>query len=606
VPLRKDIPVEHTWGAESIFADDAAWSAEFEAVSKDLSSLAKFKGHLGDSSETLAKWFAESEAIRIRAGKVTLYASLRYSVDTTDQIAVALNDRGRGLAARVASAVSFEEPELLAIGFERLRSWMSQEPHLRIYAHYLDRLEKRAAHVRSAEVEELLSMLNDPFRTSSATHGILSDADLKYVPARNEAGEIFEITQGTINALRTHPDRTLRRTAFENYADAFLAFKNTMANCLAAGVKQDVFRARALRYSSSLEAALKPNYIPLDVFHNLIKTFRANLSTWHRYWDIRKQALGYDKLYVYDEKAPLTNTRPHVEYKQAVDWICEGLKPLGNEYVDVARRGMQEHRWVDKYPNKGKRSGAFTTSTYGVHPFICMSFNNDLFSMSTLAHELGHAMHGYFTQKTQPFVYRGYGTFLAETASNFNQAMVRAWLLNNPPPSKTEKDSREFQISVIEEAMSNFHRYFFIMPTLARFELEIHERVERGQALTAKNMTDLLADLFSEGYGNGVVVDDDRVGITWAQFATHLYSNFYVFQYATGISGAHALAQNILEGKPNAVEKYINFLSTGGSEFPLEALKHAGVDLTTPTPVETTFRIFAGYVDRLKELTSQS
>jgi len=606
VPLRKDIPVEHTWDAESIFANDAAWTAEFEAVSKDLPSLAKFSGHLGDSPATLAEWFAESEAIRIRAGKVTLYASLRYSVDTTDQTAIALNDRGRGLDARVASAISFEEPELLAIGFDRLHSWISQEPRLRIYAHYLDRLEKRAAHVRSAEVEELLSMLNDPFRTSSATHGILTDADLKFAPARNEAGEIFEITQGRINALRTHPDRMLRRTSFENYADAFLGFKNTMANCLAAGVKQDVFRARARRYSSSLEAALEPNYIPLDVFHNLIKIFRANLPTWHRYWDVRKQVLGYDNLYVYDEKAPLTKARPYVEYKQAVDWICEGLKPLGNEYVDVARQGMQEHRWVDKYPNRGKRSGAFTTGAYGTHPFICMSFNNDLFSTSTLAHELGHAMHGYFTQKTQPYVYRSYGRFLAETASNFNQAMVRAWLLNNPPPSKTEEGNREFQISVIEEAMSNFHRYFFIMPTLARFELEIHERVERGQALTAKNMTDLLADLFSEGYGNGVVVDHDRVGITWAQFPTHLYSNFYVFQYATGISGAHALAQNILDDKPNAVEKYINFLSTGGSEFPLEALKLAGVDLTTPAPVETTFRIFAGYVDRLKELTSQS
>jgi len=606
VPLRKDIPLENTWDPESIFANDAAWSEEFEAVGKDLPSLARFKGHLGDSPATLAQWLAESEAIRIRAGKVTLYASLRYSVDTTDQVAVALNDRGRGLAARVASAVSFEEPELLAIGFERLRSWVSQEPRLRIYAHYLDRLEKRAAHVRSAEVEELLSILNDPFRTSSATHGILADADLKFAPARNEAGEIFEITQGTINALRTHPDRRVRQTAFENYADAFLAFKNTMANCLAAGVKQDVFRARALRYSSSLEAALKPNYIPLDVFHNLIKTFRANLPTWHRYWDIRKHALGYDKLYVYDEKAPLTNAKPRVEYRQAVDWICEGLKPLGNEYVEVARRGMEGHRWVDKYPNKGKRSGAFTTGAYGTHPFICMSFNNDLFSMSTLAHELGHAMHNHFTQKTQPYVYRGYGTFLAETASNFNQAMVRAWLLKNPPPSKTEKESIEFQISVIEEAMSNFHRYFFIMPTLARFELEIHERVERGQALTAKNMTDLLADLFSEGYGSGVVVDHDRVGITWAQFPTHLYSNFYVFQYATGISGAHALAQNILDGKPNAVDRYINFLSAGGSEFPLKALKHAGVDLTTPTPVETTFRILAGYVDQLGELTSDA
>jgi len=269
------------------------------------------------------------------------------------------------------------------------------------------------------------------------------------------------------------------------------------------------------------------------------------------------------------------------------------------------RRGVLEQRWGDNYPNKGKRAGAFSTGVPGTQPFILMSCNDDLFSMSTLAYELGHSMHKYFTQSTQPFVYRNYGLFLAETASNFNQAMVRTYLLNHLPlPSTGEGrgEGTQFEIAVIEEAMSNFHRYFFIMPTLARFELEIHERVERGQALTAQNMTDLLADLFGEGYGSAVAIDRERVGITWAQFPTHLYSNFYVYQYATGISGAHALAQNILDGKPNAVENYLGFLKTGGSAFPLDTLKRAGVDLTTPAPVETTFGVFAGYVDRLEEL----
>lgn len=598
VPLRQEIPLEHTWNAESIFPNDAAWSAEFDALTNDLLSLARFRGHLADNASTLADWFEASEAFEFRAGKVVLYASMKHTVDTTDQTAVALNDRARGLAARVAAAMSFAEPELLAIGFDKLRAWMQTEPRLAIYAHYFDRLEQRAAHVRSTEVEELLSQVNDPFRTAAATHGVLTDADLKFVPARNDAGETFEITQGTIGALRTHPDRTVRRTAFENYADAYLANKNTMANALSAGVKQDVFRMRARKYESSLQAALAPNYIPLDVFHNLIQTFRANLPTWHRYWKIRQRALGYDSLHVYDEKAPLTASKPRVEFAQAVDWICAGLQPLGEEYVSTLRRGVLEQRWVDKYPNKGKRAGAFSTGVPGTQPFILMSYNDDLFSMSTLAHELGHSMHKYFTQKTQPFVYRNYGLFLAETASNFNQAMVRAYML------KTFTDA-EFQIAVIEEAMSNFHRYFFIMPTLARFELEIHERVERGQALTAQNMIDLLADLFSEGYGSGVVIDRERVGITWAQFPTHLYSNFYVYQYATGISGAHALAQNILDGKPHAVEKYLGFLKAGGSAFPLDTLKRAGVDLTTPAPVETTFGVFARYVDRLEELTAK-
>ena len=598
VPARQAVPREHTWDVESVFANDATWSAEFDALMKELPSLARFRGHLGESASMLADFFAASEALEFRLGKVMLYASMRHTVDTADQTASALNDRSRGLMARAAAAMSFAEPEMLSIGFEKLRTWLKQEPRLAIYAHYFDRLEQRAAHVRSGEVEELLSQVSDAFRTASSTHGVLADADLKFAPAHNDAGETFEITQGTIGALRTDPNRTVRRTAFENYADTHLAFKNTMASALASGVKQDVFRARARRYASSLESATSSNYIPIDVFHNLIKTFRANLPTWHRYWDIRRRALGYDTLYVYDEKAPLTNAKPKISFDQSVDWICAGMQPLGDEYVTVARRGMTAQRWVDKYPNQGKRAGAFSTGVPGTQPFILMSYNDDLFSMSTLAHELGHSMHKYFTQKTQPMVYSRYGIFLAETASNFNQAMVRAHLLG-----KRGNDAN-FEIAVIEEAMSNFHRYFFIMPTLARFELEIHERVERGQALTAQNMTDLLADLFSEGYGDEVVVERERVGITWAEFPTHMYLNFYVYQYATGISAAHALAQNILDGKPGAVEKYLGFLSAGGSDFPIDVLKRAGVDLTTPAPVETTFGILARYVDRLEELTT--
>jgi oligoendopeptidase F len=602
VPARSEIPREHTWDVESVFPNDEAWSAELEALLKDLPTLARFRGHLGDDAATLADFFATSEALAIRAGKVMLYASMRHTVDVADQTAAALNDRARGVMAHLGAALAFAEPEMLTIGFDKLRAWTQSEPRLAIYAHYFARLEQRAAHIRSAEVEELLSQLSDPFRTASETHGILTDAELKCAPARSSTGETFEVTQGTINALRTHTDREVRRTAFENYADAHLAFKNTMANCLAAGVKQDVFRMRARRYASSLQAALASNFIPLDVFPNLINTFRANLPIWHRYWDVRRRALGVEKLAVYDEKAPLTSARLVVPYDQAVEWICTGMAPLGDEYVSVARRGMTEQRWVDKYPNRGKRAGAFSTGVPGTQPFILMSYNDDLFSLSTLAHELGHSMHKYYTQKTQPFVYTQYGIFLAECASNFNQALVRDYLLKNA--SRLAHPAREFEIAVIEEAMSNFHRYFFIMPTLARFELEIHERAERGKPLTAQTMIDLLADLFAEGYGSPVEMDRERVGITWAQFATHLYRNFYVYQYATGISAAHALAQNVLDGKPGAVERYIGFLSAGGSDFPLDILKRAGVDLTTPAPIETTFGVLARYVERLDALLS--
>ncbi|MFQ5795078.1 MAG: oligoendopeptidase F, partial [Candidatus Bipolaricaulia bacterium] len=580
-----------------MFPSDEAWEAKIQRVTEQLPDLSRFKGHLGDSSTTLADWFDTAEQVLQSLGKIMVYASMHHNADTTDQAATAKNDRAQGLYARVIGTIAFADPEMLTISFDTLRRWTQEEPRLAIYEHYFDQLERQQAHVCSTEVEELLSQVIDPFRTASAIHGILADADLTFRSAHATANESepIEIAQGNIWKLLTDPDREVRHTAWENYADAHLAVKNTMANCIATGVKQHVFMARTRHYNSSLEAALTPNHIPVEVFHNLIETYRKHLPIWHRYWRIRRQALGYDTLHVYDIKAPLTTKEPHVPFEQTVEWISKGMQPLEVEYVNTLQRGVLEQRWVDIYPNKGKRAGAFSSGRPGTHPFILMSYTDDLFSMSTLAHELGHSMHSYYTWQTQPFVYAHYSIFAAEVASNFNQALVRDYLL------KTNSDP-DFQIAVIEEAMSNFYRYFFIMPTLARFELEIHERVERGEALTAESLITLMTDLFREGYGDEVEVDPDRVGITWAQFPTHLYANFYVYQYATGISGAHALAERVLAGEPGAAEGYLEFLKAGSSLYPLDALKQAGVDLTSPEPVEQTFGVLTRMVDQLKSL----
>lgn len=595
LPKRSEIPQEHTWDAYSIFPDDAAWETAVQGVQQRLKTVAAFQGRLHEGPNVLADFLQELEQLLGTMGKIHVYASMFHNVDTADSAAAAKYDRARGLFGLTMATTAFMEPELLEVGFATLHQWLEEEPRLAIMAHMLDDLERRQAHVRSAEVEELLGMVSDAFRTASSAHGILADADLTFAPARTSEGEELPVAQGTMGALITHADREARRTAWHNYSDAFLAHKNSMATMLSAGVKQDVFRARARRHASSLEAALHPSNIPLDVFHNTIAAFRQNLSTWHRYWTIRRKALGYDRLHVYDIKAPLTAVKPHVSFSQAVEWIAAGMQPLGEEYVNTLKQGVLKQRWVDIYPNQGKRSGAFSSGVQGTHPFILMSYTDDLFSMSTLAHELGHSLHSYFAWQNQPFLYARYSLFVAEVASNFNQALVRDYLLNS-------QNDRDFQIGVIEEAMSNFHRYFFIMPTLARFELEIHQRVERGQALTAASLIDLMADLFAEGYGDEVEIDRDRIGITWAQFATHMYANFYVFQYTTGISGAHALAADILAGKPGAVENYLAFLKAGGSLYPVDALKLAGVDMSTPEPVEKTFAVLADYVNRLEKL----
>ena len=598
VPPRSDIPLEYTWDTDSVFPSVEAWEAAFRDVEAALPDLERFRGHLGDDAATLARWFEESERVFRILRQVSLYAGSRHDVDTADQEAKARNDRVQGLWARTVAATSFDEPEMLAIGFQTLRRWLEDEPRLAIYEHYFDSLQRLQPHVRSAEVEEVLGLVHEPFASASSTHRILTDTDLRFGPAHATGGEETEVAQGNIDALLRDADREVRRTAWERYADAHLAMKNTLANCLAAAVKQHLFTARTRRYTSALEAALSPNHIPVEVFHNLIDTYRRHLPIWHRYWRVRRRALGYDSLHEYDIKAPLTAQPPDVPYQQAVEWIVGGMRPLGKEYVEVLRQGATEQRWVDVYPNQNKRSGAYSNGAPGTHPFILMSYNDDLFSMSTLAHELGHSMHSYYTVKTQPFVYSWYSIFVAEVASNFNQALVRAHLV------ATTHD-RDFQIAVIEEAMSNFHRYFFVMPALARFELEIHQRMERGEALSADTLMSLMTELFAEGYGGEVQTDPDRTGITWAEFPIHMYLNFYVFQYATGISAAHALARGVLEGDPGAAERYLSFLKAGSSLYPLDALALAGVDMTSPQPVDRAFGVMADMVDRLAGLLEQ-
>jgi oligoendopeptidase F len=598
IPARKDVPVEHTWDAASIFPTTAAWEEEFRAVESRLLDLAEFRGHLADGPPTLADWFAAAEGVQAAYSRLSVYSYMFYAVDSTDQEASARQDRSRGLGSRVDAAISFAEPELLAVGIDRLRGWVATEPRLAGYEHFFEILERRRGHVRSAEVEELLSQAADPFGTAASIHGVLANADLAFAPASAGDGDQNEVAQGTINALLGSTDRDVRRNAWESYADAHLAVKNTMAACIAAGVKRDVFVARARRYDSSLDAALTPNHIPLEVFHNMLDAFRRNIPTWHRYWSIRRRALGLDSLHVYDTRATLTKGQVPVSYGQAVDWVLEGVTPLGDEYIKTLRRGVLEQRWVDIYPNKGKRMGAFSMTGHGTNPFIFMSFNDDIFSMSTLAHEIGHSMHSHYSKTTQPIVYAPYGLFVAEVASNFHQALVRAHLLaTNPDP--------EFQISVIEEAMANFYRYFFVMPSLARFELEVHQRVERGEALNADALNELMADLLIEVYGDEVELrrgDRERIGSTWAQFHSHLYSNFYVYQYATGIAGANWLAERVMAGEPGAAENYLSFIKAGGSLFPLDALRLAGVDMTRPEPVEKAFAVMASMVERLEQL----
>lgn len=594
LPARHEIPQEETWALDSVFATQQDWEAACRTLEALLPELEAHRGGLGESPQALLAAIQKLEEVGALMGKILVYANNASAVDTYDQAATARAGQARSIGAKAGAAMAFFDPELMGIGFDTLKGWVSATPELAFFAHYVDRLEKRSPHVLSGDVEQVLALAGDPFSGAFSIFNMLNNADLKFPPATASDGSQLEIGQTSIGSLITHPDRQVRKTAWQNYADGYLAFKNTYSATLTTAIKQDVFNARVRRYQSSLHASLEPNNVPVEVFHNLIEVFKRNLPTWHKYWRIRRKALKLDQFGVYDIKAPLTSAKPVVPYRQAVDWICEGMQPLGQEYVSIMRRGCLEDRWVDRALNRGKREGAFSSGSYGTRPFIMMSYADDLFSLSTLAHELGHSMHSYYSRASQRFLYSRYGLFVAEVASNFNQATVREYLM------RTQTDT-VFQIALIEEAMSNYHRYFFLMPTLARFELEMHTRAEQGSPLNADIMIGVLADYFKEGYGAEVEFDRERIGITWAQFL-HMYMNFYVYQYATGIAGAHALSLQVTGGQPGAADRYLDFLKSGGSRYPLEALLQAGVDLAAPEPVEAAFESLAGLVDRLETL----
>ncbi len=594
VPPRAQIPQAQTWNAESMFANLDEWQAEYEAVSKAIPQLASFQGRLGESPDNLANYMATASLLRRRMMSLYFYAAMSNAVDSQNAEVKPLLGQTMGLMGQYGKYSAFAEPELLSIGEAQLLEWVEKHEALGIFRKFIEDLFRQQEHVRSAEVEEVMGMLREPFAAANQVSTELTNTDFRFEDAIDSDGKPFTVTQSSIRLAVGSPDRELRRTAWQNFADRYLEFGNTLATAYTASVKQSTMTMRLRGYESVLQMQLFPHNLPVEVFHTLIDTFKKNLPTWHRYWDVRRRALGLDAIHPWDIWAPLTPDEPKVTFEQSVDFIATAMQPLGEDYVETLRRGCLEQRWVDWSMNQGKRQGAFSGGSYDSYPFIMMSFDNLLSGMSTLAHELGHSMHSYYSRKNQPEEYAGYSMFVAEVASNFNQAMTRAHLF------ETQTD-RNFQLALIQEAMDNFHRYFFIMPTLARFEYEVHQRIDEGKPVTADILNGLMRDLYAEGYGDTMSDDPERTGITWAQFG-HLYVPFYTFQYATGISAANALADMVRSGDSQQADQYRAFLAAGSSVYPLEALKIAGIDMTTPEPIEKAFGVLAQLVDRLEEL----
>ena len=593
LPARSEVDPAFTWNLTALFETPEAYRAEFAASEKDLEALTAYRGRLAAGARTLGDFMDLYWAALARMRRLGAYANLPVNVDQGDVNARAQAGQFQGLAARFATGVAFVGPELLAISPSELKAWQAQDERLDKLARYFQRLEESRDHVRSAEIEALLGSVSDAFGAAERAYNALANGEMRFEAAADSQGTVHEVERSTYPALRASSDRTLRRNAYDSYTGGFLKFSDTLTELYLGRVKQSVFTSRARGFTNTVEEKLKPKEVPLSVLDAVVNTFKANLGVWHRYFAARRRILKVEKLEEADVFAPLDPTGFPVPYQTAIEWNAAGMAPLGEEYVSRMRKGLTEERWVDVYPNRGKRDGAFAHHPPGVQPYIMVSYQDDLASMSTLAHELGHAMHGVLMNAVQPLAYTGYAMVIAETASNFNQALVRSHLLE-------ELTDPVGRMAVLEEAFQNFHRYFFIMPTLVRFELEVHAAVERGEGLTSARLNSIMRGLFQEGYG-GEIVTDERTGTTWAQFG-HLFEPFYTFQYAAGIAAAAALADDVYKGVDGSVERYLSFLRAGASVTPLEAWAIAGLDFTTPEPIERAFKVLEGYVTELEKL----
>ncbi len=596
LPSRSEIKVEDTWKLEDIFASDDAWEKEFEEVKALIPKMEKFKGKLGESAQTLYDALQEQDELTMRVSKLYTYAHMRYDQDTTNSFYQGLNDRIKTLYTQIASALSYVTPEILSIEESKIKQYMAEHKELTLYAHALDEITRERPHILSESEEALLAQASEVLGSSSNTFGMLNNADLEFPSIKDENGEEVEITHGRYIRFLESSDRRVREEAFKAVYETYGKFKNTFASTLSGTVKKDNFSARVRHYNSARHSALSTNNIPEEVYDNLVKTVNDNLHLLHRYIDLRKKVLGIEELHMYDLYTPLVkDVKMEVTYEEAKDYILKGLKPLGEDYLNVLKEGF-ENRWVDVHENKGKRSGAYSSGTYGTNPYILMNWQDNVNNLFTLAHEFGHSVHSYYTRKTQPYPYGDYSIFVAEVASTCNEALLNDYLL------KTIDDEKQ-RLYLFNHYLEGFRGTVFRQTMFAEFEHDVHVRAQNGEPLTPELLTKLYYDLNKKYFGDNLVIDEE-IGLEWARIP-HFYYNYYVYQYATGFSAAAALSKQILEEGDAAVERYVGFLKSGSSDYPIEVLKKAGVDMTTSQPIEEALAVFEEKLTEMERLLNQ-
>lgn len=594
VTKRSEVPQEFRWKLEDLFGSSAEWDQEYALVQQLLTKIKTFEGKLNEA-KTLKACFELEDDISLHTERLYVYANMRHHEDTAETSYQALSEKAAKLSVQVGEALSFITPEVLSLTDEQLDQYISNE-ELKAYQFTLQEMKRQKAHVLTKQEEALLAQVGNMSKAPETIYSMLNNADMKFPKVKNDKGEEVELTHGRYIQFLESRNQEVRKQAFEAMYSTYNKQRNTIAATLNANVSKNLFYSRARKYPSSLEMYLYGDNIPKEVYTNLVNTIHEHLPLMHRYMKLRQKLLKVPELHMYDLFAPIVEEFDmDITFEDAKKTVKESLKPLGEDYLVNLQQGFDEG-WIDIYENEGKRTGAYSWGAYGTHPYVLLNHKDNLNSMFTLTHEMGHALHSFYSDTNLPYRDAQYTIFLAEVASTLNEALLMDYML------KKSTDVKE-KMYLLAYYIDQFRTTVFRQTMFAEFELLIHEQAEKGESLTPQLLCDIYYDLNKKYYGDEMVVDKD-IAIEWARIP-HFYSSFYVYKYATGFSAAQSFAKQILdEGQP-AVERYLGFLKSGGSDFSINILKKAGVDMSTPAPIEEGMSVLESLIEEMEKMADQ-
>lgn len=593
LPKRSEVKEEYTWDLSAMFVSKEAWEEQLAACQSLTGELEAFEGKVTASAENLLTVLEKSADAEQKLELAFSYAERLFDQDQKNTAHQAMSQRMYTLYTDYSSRTAFIVPEILAADTDLLEQYLNEEPELALYRGQIQEIQRRKAHSLSAEMEKLVAMTGEMAQVPDQVFSIISNADMVYPQITDENGETVRLSHGNFVPLEESADRRVRKDAFENFYSVYKQFANTLAGLYNGQVKQQIFYAKARNYPSTLEAAVDANNVPSKVYYNLVETVNKNMDKMHRYVRLRKKCLGVDELHMYDIYTPMiADVAKKIPFEEAKETVLKALAPLGEDYVSKVKEGF-ESRWLDVYENEGKRSGAYSAGAYGAHPYVLLNHNDTLDNMFTLAHEMGHAMHSYYSNENQPYIYAGYKIFVAEVASTCNEILLMEYLLANT------EDQKE-RAYLLNHYLDSFKGTVYRQTMFAEYEMRSNAMVENGENLTAENLCALYLELNKKYYGPDMV-SDEEISYEWARIP-HFYYNFYVYQYATSFSAAVAIAHEILEKGAPAVERYKEFLSGGCSKSPVELLKMVGINMEEATPIQNALDVFGEVLDEIETL----